>query len=118
MLLHIMSFTRYVGLYQTPTAQPNPARLLFSRVGFFWFRDADFEADTFHCRPVDEGRRHFLAEGLRFATAAEDLVVSCAVGRRDGERAMGLRDEYVMDGEARVRWGFQWEEGYRGARSE
>lgn len=80
MLLHIMSFAGDIRRNDSAGRESYSAGFALPGIRLFGLRDADFEADAAHAGAVDEGGGSLFAEGLRFAAAAEDLVVGCEVG--------------------------------------
>jgi len=73
MLLHIMTLSWNICRHDPPRAQPHPARLALPRIRLLGFRDADFQADALHLRPVYKRWRGLFAERLRFAAFAHHL---------------------------------------------
>lgn len=87
MLLHIMSFSRYIRGDSLARTQADRRGLALCRVGLFGLGDADFEADALEGWGFDErelGRDGFTGF-LLLAAAAAHLVEGCLGDGRAGE---------------------------------
>ncbi len=73
-LLYIVSLTRYITTHNPAITKSNFRSLSLTRIGFFGFRDTDFETDTFHFGPANHGGGEGAAFFLGTAGATADLV--------------------------------------------